>query len=700
MRDELEELRGAASDASTSRLLAEEELDDTRGRLSLALEAANMGLWEWSVQTGDVYLSAKWSEIMGDLACESHCQVKSLFQRIHPDDLPSLNAILSETVTGKRQRYEAQFRIRTYDNQWIWMESHGMGTDHDRSGTAQRLVGVSSDITERKRQQHVTEQARQDAERANQSKTEFLASVSHEVRTPLNGVIGLIRLLTDSPLSDEQRQWLTLMDESAQSLLGLIGDILDLSKIETGRMELNNLPFNVTDEVTQACGPLVVQASVKELTIGVDIDPQLPHSVMGDAAKLRQVLVNLLSNAVKFTPRGGRIGVFVRAGAQDGTTFEVRDTGIGIPLDQQTRIFEAFTQGDGSSTRRHGGTGLGLAIAQRLVRLMGGQLRLVSEPGKGSSFAFTLPLRSTSATAQDTGPQTAPQELAHLSTRADKFRHLSVLVAEDHPVNELLMKELLKKLGCATTVARNGLEAVAAWKKGGIDLILMDVQMPELDGLDATQEIRALEAQGFKPPGVSTPHTPIIAVTANAMTGDREKCLAAGMDTYTSKPVSTQALTDAMSQALDISDNWQPSLAMPQLDEVTERPRNRASQPPSRGQSQLSLPPPIQLEKLRHRLEGDEAALMRLAAVTRSQLAQHIQALQAAWGQQDRVMATTNAHSLKTSLATITADRASALSNGLEKAAQKGEWALFGRALAVLKTEVDRLDRTLSELTD
>ncbi len=378
MRDELEMLRGAASDASTSRLLAEEELDDTRGRLSLALEAANMGLWEWSVQTGDVYLNAKWSEIMGDLACESHCQVQSLFQRIHPDDLPSLNAILSETVTGKRQRYEAQFRIRTYDNQWIWMESHGMGTDHDNSGMAQRLVGVSSDITERKRQQHVTEQARQDAEKANQSKTEFLASVSHEVRTPLNGVIGLIRLLTDSPLNDEQRQWLTLMDEPAQSLLGLIGDILDLSKIETGRMELNNLPFNVTDEVTQACGPLVVQASVKELTIGVDIDPQLPPSVMGDAAKLRQVLGNLLSNAVKFTPRGGRIGVFVRAAAQDGTTFEVRDTGIGIPQDQQTRIFEAFTQVDGSSTRRHGGTGLGLAIAQRLVRLMGGQLRLVS----------------------------------------------------------------------------------------------------------------------------------------------------------------------------------------------------------------------------------------------------------------------------------------------------------------------------------
>jgi signal transduction histidine kinase len=637
---------------------------------------------------------------MGDLACESHCQVQSLFQRIHPDDLPSLNAILSETVTGKRQRYEAQFRIRTYDNQWIWMESHGMGTDHDNSGMAQRLVGVSSDITERKRQQHVTEQARQDAEKANQSKTEFLASVSHEVRTPLNGVIGLIRLLTDSPLNDEQRQWLTLMDESAQSLLGLIGDILDLSKIETGRMELNNLPFNITDEVTQACGPLVVQASVKELTIGVDIDPQLPPSVMGDAAKLRQVLGNLLSNAVKFTPRGGRIGVFVRAAAQDGTTFEVRDTGIGIPQDQQTRIFEAFTQVDGSSTRRHGGTGLGLAIAQRLVRLMGGQLRLVSEPGKGSSFAFTLPLRSTSTNAHDTGPQTAPQELAHLSTRADKFRHLSVLVAEDHPVNELLMKELLKKLGCATTVARNGLEAVAAWKKGGIDLILMDVQMPELDGLDATQEIRALETQGFKPPGASTAHIPIIAVTANAMTGDREKCLAAGMDAYTSKPVSTQALTEAMSQAIDTSENWQPALAMPRLDEASERPRSRATHPAATGPSQLSLPPPIQLDKLRHRLEGDEAALVRIASVTGSQLAQYIRALQTAWAQQDRVMATTSAHSLKTSLATITADRASALSNGLEKAAQKGEWALFGRALAVLKAEVDRLDRTLAELTD
>jgi PAS domain S-box-containing protein len=380
MRDELEALRGTASDASTSRLLAEEELDDTRDRLSLALEAAELGLWEWSVNTGDVYLSAKWSEIMGDLAAESHCQVKDLLQRLHPDDLPTLNTLLSEAVSGKRQRYDTQFRIRTYDNQWIWMESHGMGTDRDASGTARRVVGISADFTERKRLLDATEQARQDAEKANRSKTEFLASVSHEVRTPLNGVMGLIRLLTDSPLSDEQRQWLQLMDDSAQTLLGLLNDILDLSKIEAGRMDLDAAPFNVMDEVSQACGPLVAQASVKELTIEVDIDPQLPESVVGDPVKLRQVLVNLLSNAVKFTPRGGQVGVIVSPAPNGGISFEVRDTGIGISAEQQTRIFEAFTQADASTTRKYGGTGLGLAISSRLVTLMGGHIRLTSEP--------------------------------------------------------------------------------------------------------------------------------------------------------------------------------------------------------------------------------------------------------------------------------------------------------------------------------
>lgn len=699
MRDELAMLRGAASDASTSRLLAEEELDDTRDRLSLAVEAAGLGLWEWSVDTGDVYLSARWSEIMGDIAAQSHCHVTDLLQRLHPDDLPTLNTLLSEAVNGKRQRYDTQFRIRTYDSQWIWMESHGMGTDRDPSGRARRIVGISADITERKRLLDTTEQARQDAEQANRSKTEFLASVSHEVRTPLNGIMGLIRLLTDSPLSDDQQHWLQLMDDSAQTLLTLLNDILDLSKIEAGRMELDITPFHVVDEVSHACGPLVAQASVKELTIDVDVDPQLPESVVGDRVKLRQVLVNLLSNAVKFTPRGGRVGMVVRCAPNGGIHFEVRDTGIGISPEQQSRIFEAFTQADASTTRKYGGTGLGLAIASRLVILMGGHIRLVSEPGQGSTFGFTLPLQAGTERALATGPLSAPMELEHLTSRAQTFDGKQVLVAEDHPINELLMRELLKKLGCSTVVARNGLEAVATWKRGGIDLIMMDVQMPELNGLDATQEIRALEAGGFMPPGVATPHTPIVAVTANAMTGDREKCMAAGMDAYTSKPVSPQALTQAMTLAIDISTHWQappPPLLLGHI----EPGAPRAHHAPGRVPRSTHLPPPVQLEKLRHRLDGDNAALARLATVTRQQLGQHIASLTTALAQQDQVLATTSAHALKTALATITAERASALSNGLEKAARKGEWALFGRALPVLRSEVERLDNALSALGD
>lgn len=698
LRDELEALRGTASDASTSRLLAEEELDETRDRLSLALQAAGLGLWEWTVGTGDVYLSARWSEIMNDLAAESHCHVQDLMHRLHPDDAPKLNALLSETVGGARQHYDIQFRIRTYDNQWIWMESHGMGYDRDSAGRALRVVGVISDITERKRLQDITEQARQDAEKANRSKSEFLASVSHEVRTPLNGVMGLIRLMTDSPLSDEQRQWLTLMDDSAQTLLSLLNDILDLSKIEAGHMELDATTFNVIDEVSQACNPLVAQASVKELSIEINADPTLPDAVVGDPSKLRQVLVNLLSNAVKFTPRGGRIGVNVRPAPNGGISFEVRDTGIGISAEQQTRIFEAFTQADASTTRKYGGTGLGLAISSRLVALMGGRIHLASELGKGSSFEFTLPLQTGDTGTGDVGPLSAPLELEHLASRSHTFNGIRVLVAEDHPVNELLMRQLLKKLDCNTVVARNGLEAIATWKRGGIDLIMMDVQMPELNGLDATLEIRALENGGFVPPGTHLQHTPIIAVTANAMAGDREKCMAAGMDAYTSKPVSPQALTKAMSQAIDISTHWQPTRPTPMLADIEPVTYHHTTAAPPRTGKGIHLPPPIHIDKLRHRLDGDHVALARLAQHTQRQLAQHVEALTNALATQNTVVATTSAHALKTALATITAERASALSNGLEMAARKGEWALFGRALSVLKNEIERLDQALSAL--
>ena len=698
MGEELEVLRGAAFNASTSRLLAEEELDDTRDRLQLALDAAQLGLWEWNTLTGDVFLNARWSEMIGDIAMDAHCQMSELLARVHPEDVATLKQCMNNAVTGKAPRYTAQYRTKTMDGEWIWLESHGMAIDQNAHGRAERLIGIAADIHERKRLQAETEAARQQAEIANRAKTEFLANVSHEVRTPLNGVMGLIRLLMDSPLNEEQQHWLHLMDDSAHTLLGLLNDILDLSKIEAGKMSLETTSFDVMAVVEQACAPLVAQAHLKPLNFSVDMHPQLGSPVLGDPGRLRQVLANLLSNAIKFTPAGGHIRLAAKPVAQQGILFEVQDTGIGIAPDQQRNIFEAFTQADASTTRKFGGTGLGLAISAKLVEMMGGRIRLVSEPGRGSSFSFQLPLQATHT--HDSLPLSAPQELAHVAAEPRKFAGLRVLVAEDHPINELLMCKLLASLGCRTTVAHNGLEAVAAWRQGSIDLIMMDVQMPELNGLDATTEIRTLERAGHRPQGQRTPHIPIVAVTANAMTGDREKCMAAGMDAYASKPVSPQALMASMTQALDISANWSsthPDTAAPLPGNTSPtQPATAATRQPAMSALRA---PPLNIETLRRRLDDNPVALQQLATAIRSEIAQHTQAMLQAQEQKDQHTAAQRARTLKGALASITAQRAAALANGLELAARSGEWALFGRAMPVLQNEIAKLDQSLAELS-
>lgn len=686
LHQELEVLRGAARDASTSRLLAEEELDDTRDRLQLALEAAQLALWEWNLRNDVVYLNARWSELMGDVAMDAHTPINELLARIHPEDMPELQTQLGLAASGKLQRYEVQFRIRTLDNEWLWLESHGMVAEQDHQGHALRLIGVCADIRERKRLEEATQAARAQAESANRAKTEFLANVSHEVRTPLNGVMGLVRLLMDSPLTSEQREWLGLMDESAHTLLGLLNDILDLSKIEAGKMTVEHTVFDTTEVIEKACAPYLAQASEKPLHMELQLHPGLPARVMGDPGRLRQVLTNLLSNAVKFTPPNGSVRVSVEPAVPQGVRFEVTDTGIGISPEQQARVFEAFTQADASTTRKFGGTGLGLAISAQLVKLMGGQLQLSSQPGKGSSFHFTLPVASHAART-DSAPLSAPMELAHIGAQQQTFEGLHVLVAEDHPVNELLMRQLLQRLGCVCSVAKNGLEAVAAWRRGGIDLIMMDVQMPELSGLDATAEIRAQEGSG-------TQHTPIVAVTANAMSGDEALCLQAGMDAYTSKPVSPKALMQAMSSALAISARWaqgdrpaQPALQRP----------NEARPLPKTG-SQGTSAPALDADKLRQRLGHSPGALAEWAQTARTELTRHEDALVHALTLQDKAGAASLAHTLKGTLASLTAHRASALANGLEMAARSGEWSLFGRALPVLRSELAKVHTALSNL--
>ncbi len=532
-----------------------EALLKSEERWQLAIQASDNGIWDCNMETGIVFRSARWRTMLGLEPNPDSEEPINWIDLIHPED--------RDRVFKEQKKYFAreipccitEYRMRCQDGSYKWILTHSMALWNDK-GIPTRMIGSNKDITDRKLAHIEMLQAMESAQAANRAKSEFLATMSHEIRTPMNAVIGMASLLLDTPLNSEQQEFTEIIRSSGNNLLTIINDILDFSKIESGQFSLDIQSFNLRDCIQESLDLLAVNASSKNVELAYSMATNVPEWIRSDITRLRQILVNLLSNAIKFTPKGSVnlqvsvIEIPVEAKNINSSEinsletsckllFAIKDTGIGIPKDRYDRLFKPFSQVDSSTTRQYGGTGLGLAISNRLTQLMGGEMWADSKVGVGSTFSFTI---STSAVeiklSQVETPIEPKNHLIFDPNFAIKFP-LKILLAEDNVVNQKVAIRYLERLGYQIDVVANGIEALESMYRKTYDVILMDINMPEMDGITATKRIILEFSQ--------SPW--IIALTASAFKGDRDICLQAGMQDYVSKPIQVQNLIQVLERA-------------------------------------------------------------------------------------------------------------------------------------------------------
>mgnify|MGYP000880832168 CR=1 FL=1 len=520
------------------------QLENSERHLKLALTMAKAVAWEVDLSTGRTIASDTMYDLFGrDISKGS---LANFWGVIYPPDFESVQTAWVKTIRQKGV-FDEEYRVVDANGQPRWVRSYALAHYRATDGKADRFSGVFIDINNAKQQEAQLAEAAALAEAANAAEGSFLANMSHEIRTPLNGVVGLTGALRKTNLQPKQREMVDLIYSSGHMLERLLSDILDVSKAEAGQFQLEVAPFNLRDEIEAAAHLMRVRADERGIGFEVNYAGSVDGRFEGDAVRLKQVVSNLVSNAIKFTEKGSvSVGVRIDDAADNNSswlTLEVVDTGIGFDDLAAATLFQRFTQADATITRRFGGTGLGLSICRTIAELMGGTIEAKSKPGQGSTFTVQAPLSRASISQNTLAQSTAIS--SRLEAHDGEEQGLRILVAEDHPTNQKVIELLLEPTGVALTITADGAACVEAYKVGAFDLILMDMQMPIMDGLEATAEIRRLERLEGRA------YTPIAMLSANALTEHRERATAIGADGYIAKPIHADSLFEGIEITLE-----------------------------------------------------------------------------------------------------------------------------------------------------